>query len=609
MWSGDGRTLFYVSDRDGSENVWSRPAGKAVAPLAEGATAGAGPDRDGRRLTAFKDGRVLWPSITPDGKTIAFERDFAIWTLDTGSGQARPYPSFAAAPPRRRVRRSAPSPISRSRPMGEGRLRSRPRPGRRRRQGIRSPACLDARQPQIATCRPRCWPANLFYDFAAKETAPRRGATDLSPVVSPDGKQLAFLRNAASCTSSMAAGTDRTSPPAPSPTRSTIRRRSGPRTEMDRAFRDRAEGIHQRRAVPAAGGGRPGRWFPRQCLRESRGPEPHGRPAPSTPASAPSRQLARVDLTLRTPKFREDPFRDLFTEPASPRAETGREERRTEERNQPLNPGTWERNPRPVFPPFASASLRAGRPGRWRRGYQSDGKTAAMLASAAGQTNLYSYSLDELATERPVARQLSTTTGPKADPQFTPDSREIYFLDGGRIQIATVDRREVRPLAVTAEFTVDFATEKTQVFQQAWTLLRDNFFDAGFNGVNWESSRERYGQRAAAAGTADELRRIVSLMIGDLNSSHRTGAGGARDRPTRRAVDRRAYETGGRLTVCVIPLGRPRSRRTSPPATPSWRSMGSRRAPDRISTSCSRTPSTGGSCSRSRVRRARRARS
>ena len=31
---------------------------------------------------------MLWPTITNDGKTIAFERDFEIWTLDTASGRA-----------------------------------------------------------------------------------------------------------------------------------------------------------------------------------------------------------------------------------------------------------------------------------------------------------------------------------------------------------------------------------------------------------------------------------------------------------------------------------------------------------------------------------------
>ena len=149
-----------------------------------------------------------------------------------------------------------------------------------------------------------------------------------------------------------------------------------------------------------------------------------------------------------------------------------------------------------------------------------DGKTAVVLASAAGQTNLYSYSLDDLATDRPVARQLTTTAGPKADPQFSPDGKEVYYLDAGRINIASVDRRESRPLAVTAEYTVDFATEKMTVFEQAWRLLADNFFDPAFNGVDWNASRKSYGARVAGASTPDEMRRVMSLLVGDLNASH-----------------------------------------------------------------------------------------
>ena len=66
-----------------------------------------------------------------------------------------------------------------------------------------------------------------------------------------------------------------------------------------------------------------------------------------------------------------------------------------------------------------------------------DGKTAVLIAGAAGQQNLYSWSLDELARERPVARQLTTTAGAKADAQFTPDSKEVFYLDDGRIQAVT----------------------------------------------------------------------------------------------------------------------------------------------------------------------------
>jgi tricorn protease len=71
MWSADGKTLFYMSDRSGAQNIWMQPVGGAA-----------------RQVTRFTDGRVLWPTISYDGRTIVFERDFEIWKLDTSGGQA-----------------------------------------------------------------------------------------------------------------------------------------------------------------------------------------------------------------------------------------------------------------------------------------------------------------------------------------------------------------------------------------------------------------------------------------------------------------------------------------------------------------------------------------
>jgi len=72
MWGADGSTLFFMSDRSGTENLWR--------------TTLSGGDQ---QITRFNDGRLLFPSISADGSTIAFERDFGIWTLGTSGSDAR----------------------------------------------------------------------------------------------------------------------------------------------------------------------------------------------------------------------------------------------------------------------------------------------------------------------------------------------------------------------------------------------------------------------------------------------------------------------------------------------------------------------------------------
>ncbi|MEO6800731.1 MAG: hypothetical protein ABI178_12405 [Rhodanobacter sp.] len=74
MWAPDGRTLYYMSDRSGAENIWRVPVGGSSEAA----------------VTSFTNGRVLWPSLSANGSLLAFERDFGIWTLNPASGQARP---------------------------------------------------------------------------------------------------------------------------------------------------------------------------------------------------------------------------------------------------------------------------------------------------------------------------------------------------------------------------------------------------------------------------------------------------------------------------------------------------------------------------------------
>ena len=129
-----------------------------------------------------------------------------------------------------------------------------------------------------------------------------------------------------------------------------------------------------------------------------------------------------------------------------------------------------------------------------------------------------------------------------------------------------IETRQARTISVTAEMDVDFAVEKMEVFRQAWTYMRDGFYDDKFHGVNWNAVREQYAPRIAGAQTPDEMRRLLNLMVGELNASHLGvsgggGRGGGGNQPPAAGrlglrFDRREFERNGRLKITeVIPLG------------------------------------------------------
>jgi tricorn protease len=269
--------------------------------------------------------------------------------------------------------------------------------------------------------------------------------------------------------------------------------------------------------------------------------------------------VIRIDLLPQTPKFREDQFRDLFREdpPTLPTPAPATAP--------PAPAGPSASRARAVEVVFDDIRRRASvlpvGVDVFRQEISPDGKWLLLTASAAGQQNLYVFPNDELSKEPAIARQITSTPGQKRSARFTPDSKEVYYLDRGRVFNVTLEKREPRAVAVTAELDVDFGREKVEAFQQAWTYLRDQFFDEKMNGVDWNAVRAAYQPHIAGSRTPDEMRRIISMMLGELNASHMGISAPAQPSQTtlgRLAVDfdRVEFETTGRLRLAgVVALG------------------------------------------------------
>jgi tricorn protease len=583
MWGADGRTLFYISDRsdagnkNGAQNVWMITPGRS----------------DSRRLSSFTDGRVLWPSISYDGREVVFEHNFAIWKLDTESGKTAEVAitrrGASAGPGSERVRLSDQIAELQLSPdgkkvafivRGEVFAASAADGGDAARvsnsyaeeyQLAWSP---DSRRLIYVSDRGGV-PHLFLYDFTNNSEAQLTSGTldDSTPRFAPDGKSLAFIRDGKELrVLDLAAKTDRL---------------------IATAFFERPPLISDRPFVWSPDG----KWLAYIPVGENQFKNLQiasveggtGKPASflanvsnNTVSWSPdgsfmlfdsgqrteSTQLARIDLVPRTPRFREDQFRDLFRE-ESPRNTTApnRPEPRPSEspRETPAaspSPAADEKRLgiKPVQVVFDDIRRRLSfLPVGLDVNSQiisPDGKWVALVANAANQANLYIYSLDELAREPAVAKQLTSTPGFKRWTQFSPDSKEIFFIENGRISVVNLEGR-TRSLAVTAEMDVDFSREKMEVFRQGWSYLRDFFYDPNYHGANWEAVRAQYEPLVAGARTPDEMRRLLQLMVGELNASHLgAGAPPGGNQPTTGRLglrfDRAEYETTGRLRVTEV---------------------------------------------------------
>jgi tricorn protease len=128
--------------------------------------------------------------------------------------------------------------------------------------------------------------------------------------------------------------------------------------------------------------------------------------------------------------------------------------------------------------------------------------------------------------------------------QFSRDGRSIYFLEGPRLWAATLGggpaaagaaggspsaegaaggRRRVN---FTVRVEVDNREERKQVFNEAWRVMKNRFYDPKMNGVDWAHMRQVYEPLLADVGDREELQNVIVQMIGELNASHTGVSGG-----------------------------------------------------------------------------------
>ncbi len=572
MWSADGGKLFYVSDRSGAQNIWTATPGRS----------------DARRLSSFTDGRVLWPNASYDGREIVFEHNFSIWKLDTENGKASEVAitrrGASAGPGIERQRIS--DQISELQLSPDGKkvafvVRGEVFAASATDGGDAARVSNSAAEEYQVAWSPdsrrlvyvsdRDGVPHLFlYDFSTNSETQltRDAADDSTPRFSPDGKSLAFIRGAKELrVMDVSTKSERV-------IKSAFFER--PPIISDRPFVWSPDGkwlayipvgenqFKNVNVVSLDGASSGSASYLANVFSNSVSWSPDGTYVLfDSGQRTESTQLARIDLVPRTPRFREDQFRDLFREETPKNATpANRPEQRPAETPTPAASPADEKRPaaKPVQVVFDDIRRRLSFvPIGLDVSYQTispDGKWVALIANAANQANLYLYSLDELSREPAVAKQLTSTSGSKGWAQFSPDNKEIFYIENGRIGVVNLEGR-TRSLVVTAEMDVDFSREKMEVFRQGWSYLRDFFYDPGFHGANWNAVRAEYEPLIEGSRTPDEMRRLLQLMVGELNASHLgAGAPPGGNTPTTGRIglrfDRREYETAGRLRITEV---------------------------------------------------------
>lgn len=124
---------------------------------------------------------------------------------------------------------------------------------------------------------------------------------------------------------------------------------------------------------------------------------------------------------------------------------------------------------------------------------------------------------------------------------FTPTSDGSRLLVASKGTFAFVDIKPDQKLdkklpTGDLPMTVDPKAEWRQIFNDAWRLERDMFYDPGMHQVDWKAERERYGKLLEDCVTRGDVNFVLGELIGELSVSHAYRGGGDMEQPVQRGV-------------------------------------------------------------------------
>ncbi len=536
LWGADGRTLYFVSERDGTANLYAMDvASRRVRPL-----------------TRFRDDGVRFPQISANGAVITFEQGMDVYRLDTTTGAMQAIPLQVPAQDARAaetVRRTFSANVDEYAVASDGKefvfaVRGElfaarfpdGGPSRNLTQTVEPEG-----EPQLSPdgktlyfAAERDGATQIYRLIAADSEEPRlrrarahkvepltqaaQGAS--KPRLSPDGKLLAYQRGLGELVvRHLESGQERTL--TDSWNLGTIAWSPDSRwIAFDRYDENYNSDVFVARApvfetpkpdTETSGAGDTADETP-TVYNLSRHPRNDFAPSWSADGRALVFLSERETDTLnichvwlrradyeRTRADREDEEDDKYDAP-----------KKADEKKDPLR----------VEIDFEEIYLRVRLVTRYAAGVQEavvapDGEQIAFRSAYQGQPDLYVIKWDGS-----DERRLTTGGLAPSNLLWSKDGRTIYFLSRGRLQRIAAAGGSPQATRTDAEMTLHLPREREYLYDAAWRTLNETFYDPNFHGVNWAAMREKYRPYLPYAQSDRDFTAVVLMMLGELRSSH-----------------------------------------------------------------------------------------
>jgi tricorn protease len=183
-----------------------------------------------------------------------------------------------------------------------------------------------------------------------------------------------------------------------------------------------------------------------------------------------------------------------------------------------------------IAPPTKSwEPLLTGLDNRKLRLTLNSGNISDYLMSADGEKLFFMARMEkgyDLWVTNPRTREtklVAKLDGGPAGMAVTRDGKNLFVVSDGKIVKVDAESGRVAPVTVNGEMVLRANEERSYIFDHTWRQVAKKFYDPKLGGVNWNAYHASYSRFLPHINNNYDFQELLSEFLGELNASHTGG--------------------------------------------------------------------------------------
>lgn len=133
------------------------------------------------------------------------------------------------------------------------------------------------------------------------------------------------------------------------------------------------------------------------------------------------------------------------------------------------------------------------------------------------------YDLWQVDTRTKETKVLAKLSGGPGGLDLSKDEKSIFVISGGRITKVDVASGRPSPVQVNGEMELNAAKERAYILEHAYRQVAKKFYDPKIHGIDWKMYYENYSRFLPYINNNYDFQQLLSEFLGELNASHTGG--------------------------------------------------------------------------------------